>query len=448
MWFKKKPRVLVIGLDGTPLSFVKEKMDEGVLPSFKKLLSQGSLVEITSTHPFVSCVAWSTYMTGKNAAKHNIFGFIDRKPGTYSIYIPNGSNMTSKTLWENLSDEGKSVLVMNVPVTYPPRKVNGYLVSGFLAPKIDGGTYPAELAVKLKAHDYELDIDPWRARENLDNLYPDLMRVFKARTQMFMNLYGEKKWDFAQLHVMETDRLYHFMWEHMEQGHPKYAKEFMGVLTAIDEFLGAVDDSVGDDVTIIVMSDHGFCSVRKEIYLNRFLEEKGYLKYKQDDAKSLEHIDPSQTQVFCMDPGRFYINLEGREAQGIVSRADYDGVREKLMADLAELADDEGNKVIKDILTKDEIYSGPSFDIAPDVIINPVDGYDPKGAFGKKTLTGKGPIVGMHTHHDAMLFIRGREVRSGGSVMDVPLAVYDIMGLEPPPDLDSHPLLKLRGHHT
>ena len=121
MWFKKKPRVLVIGLDGTPLSFVKQKMDEGVLPGFKKLFDRGSLVEINSTHPFVSCVAWSTYMTGKNAAKHNIFGFIDRKPGTYSIYIPNGSNMTSKTLWEVLSDKGKSVLVMNVPVTYPPR---------------------------------------------------------------------------------------------------------------------------------------------------------------------------------------------------------------------------------------------------------------------------------------------------------------------------------------
>ena len=94
VWFKKsKPRVLVIGLDGTPLSFLKKKVGEGNLPNFKSLFSKGSLIETKSVHPTVSCVAWSTFMTGKNAAKHGIFGFIDRKPGTYSLYIPNSSNI-------------------------------------------------------------------------------------------------------------------------------------------------------------------------------------------------------------------------------------------------------------------------------------------------------------------------------------------------------------------
>ncbi len=441
MWFKKKPRVLVIGLDGTPLSFVKARMEEGLLPSFKKIFSRGSLVEITSTHPFVSCVAWSTYMTGKNAAKHNIFGFIDRKPGTYSVYIPNGSNMTAETLWETLSERGKSVLVMNVPVTYPPRKVNGYLVSGFLAPKLEGATYPPDLAGKLKARGYELDIDPWRARENLDNLYPDLMRVFEARTKAFLDLYRQKKWDFAQLHVMETDRLYHFMWGHMEDGHPKYAGEFMSVFKAIDEFLATIDRTVGDDVTVIIMSDHGFCNLKKEIYLNRFLEEAGYLAYRSEEAKSLGDIDPARTKVFCMDPGRFYINLKGREAEGIVTPEAYGALRDELAGRLADLKDEDGNKVIKDVLAKEDIYSGPHFDVAPDLVINPVDGYDPKGAFGKKTLSGRGPIVGMHTYHDAMLYVSGRNLSGGGSVVDVPMTIYDILGERPPGDLDGRSLL-------
>jgi len=441
MWFKKKPRVLVIGLDGTPLSFVKARMEEGLLPSFKKIFSRGSLVEITSTHPFVSCVAWSTYMTGKNAAKHNIFGFIDRKPGTYSVYIPNGSNMTAETLWETLSERGKSVLVMNVPVTYPPRKVNGYLVSGFLAPKLEGATYPPDLAGKLKARGYELDIDPWRARENLDNLYPDLMRVFEARTRAFLDLYRQKKWDFAQLHVMETDRLYHFMWGHMEDGHPKYAGEFMSVFKAIDEFLATIDRTVGDDVTVIIMSDHGFCNLKKEIYLNRFLEEAGYLAYRSEEAKSLGDIDPARTKVFCMDPGRFYINLKGREAEGIVTPEAYGALRDELAGRLADLKDEDGNKVIKDVLAKEDIYSGPHFDVAPDLVINPVDGYDPKGAFGKKTLSGRGPIVGMHTYHDAMLYVSGRNLSGGGSVVDVPMTIYDILGERPPGDLDGRSLL-------
>jgi predicted AlkP superfamily phosphohydrolase/phosphomutase len=380
-------------------------------------------------------------MTGKNAAKHNIFGFIDRKPGTYSIYIPNGSNMTSKTLWEDLSEQGKNVLVMNVPVTFPPRKVKGYLVSGFLAPKLEGATYPESLAGKLKTDGYEVDIDPWRARENLDNLYPDLIKVFDARAKAFLRLYKEKKWDFAQLHVMETDRLYHFMWGHMEDGHPKYAKEFMDVLKTIDDFLGTLANTIDDDVELLVMSDHGFCNLKKEIYLNRFLEEAGYLTYKSDEAKSLGDIDPARTKVFCMDPGRFYINLQGREAEGIVSREEYGPLRDKLCQELGQLKDEEGNLVISDVLTKEQIYSGPQFDIAPDIVINPVDGYDPKGAFGKKALSGRGPIVGMHTYHNAMLYARGRELKEGGSVVDVPMTVYDIMGLKPPEDLDGKSLI-------
>ncbi len=441
MWFKKKTRLLIIGLDGTPLSFVKSNVEKGNLPALEQLFASGSLVEIKSTHPFVSCVAWSTYMTGKNAGKHNIFGFIDRKPGTYSIYIPNSSNMTSATIWELLSEMGKAVLVMNVPVTYPPRKVNGYLVSGFLAPKVDGATYPSELAVKLKAMDYEIDIDPWRARESLDNLYPDLMRVVKARISAFIKLLKERKWDFAQLHIMETDRLYHFMWEHMEAGHPKYAKEFMEVIKAIDEGVGEIVEAAGKDYTIVVMSDHGFCSVEKEIYLNHFLEKRGYLNYKTDNPKSLEDIDPKTTKVFCMDPGRFYINLEGREAQGCVGKSEYNKLREELKGELEDLTDENGVKVIKDVFTKDELYSGPNFEIAPDIVINPVDGYDPKGAFGKKTLSGKGPIVGMHTYDNAMLFAQDHDLRPGGGVVDVTPTLYELLGIKPPQDFDGVSLI-------
>jgi predicted AlkP superfamily phosphohydrolase/phosphomutase len=442
MWFKKKPRVVVVGLDGTPLSFVRKKLAEGALPGMKQLFDSGSLVELKSVHPCVSCVAWSSMMTGKNPAKHNIYGFIDRTPGTYSIFLPNSSTMTSTTLWEILSDKGRSVIVMNVPVTYPPRTVNGYLVSGFDAPRLGGATYPDTLAPRLKTQGYEIDIDPWRARENLDNLYPDLMRVFEARTRAFFNLYEEKKWDFAIVHIMETDRLYHFMWEHMEQGHPKYAGQFMDFFGAVDKFMAKLAAGLGDDVTLIVMSDHGFCTLKREVYLNRFLEDKGYLAYKGGDAKQLSDIDPARTRAFVLDPGRVFINLRGREAEGSVGPDEYEALRQELKSALASLTDEAGNRVIKDVFAREEIYAGENLASAADLVLNPVNGYDPKGAFGKKALTGKGPIVGMHTYDDAMLFIRGHNIKAeGASVIDVAPTVLDLMEIERPSDFDGRSLL-------
>lgn len=440
MLFGKKPRILVIGLDGTPLSFLKKQVEDGKLPCLASLFKTGSLVEIKSTHPFVSCVAWSTYMTGKNPAKHRIFGFIDRKPGTYSIFIPNSSDMKAVTIWEILSDNRRSVLVMNVPVTYPPRKVNGYIVSCFLAPKLDGATYPEDLSSRLKQWNYEIDIDPWRARENLDNLCPDLIRVLKARTTSFINLLRERNWDFAQIHIMETDRLFHFLWKHMEDGHPKYASQFMEVMDEIDKALAEIFEAAGKDYKKIVLSDHGFCSVKKEIYLNRFLEERGYLKYKKQNPKSLEDIDPSRTKVFCLDPGRFYINLRGREAEGCVEKSEYYALREALREDLKRLHDENKIPVIRDVFFKEEIYKGDWIDLAPDIVINPVDGYDPKGAFGKTALTGTSPIVGMHTYDNAMLFVEAESLKEG-SIMDVTPTILELMGIRIPSDFDGHSLI-------
>jgi len=441
VWFKKsKPRVLVIGLDGTPLSFLKKKIDEGRLPNFRSLFAKGSLIETKSVHPTVSCVAWSTFMTGKNPAKHNIFGFIDRKPGTYSLYIPNSSHMSGKALWEVLSDQGRKVLSMGVPVTYPPRKVNGVLVAGFLAPKVDGATYPPEIAARLKQGGYELDIDPWRARENLDNCQPDIKRVFEARARNFMSLYGDDKYDFAIVHFMETDRLHHFMWRYMEEDDPKYGAQFMDVYSMIDEFIGRVDAEVGEDVNLFVMSDHGFCTLKKEIYINKFLEDRGYLVCKPE-AKSLADIDPSRTKVFCLDPGRIYLNLEGREAAGIVKAGEYETLRDEVRRDLLELTDEEGVRVVREVLTREELYDGPNFKYAPDLVVNPVDGYDPKGAFGKDNLSGKGPIVGMHTYDDAMLFARGLDLKAeGAAVIDVTSTILDVMDAERPSDMDGRSL--------
>ncbi|HDS09498.1 MAG TPA: hypothetical protein ENN73_04655, partial [Firmicutes bacterium] len=136
--FKKKKRISVIGLDGVPYTFINKLMENGTMPFFKSLIdSGGDFRRMNSVIPTISSVAWSTYMTGKDCSGHGIYGFIDRTPNPFKLYIPIGKNMKAGSLWNYLSEKKKRVFVMNVPVTFPPQPVNGILICGFLATDIN-----------------------------------------------------------------------------------------------------------------------------------------------------------------------------------------------------------------------------------------------------------------------------------------------------------------------
>jgi predicted AlkP superfamily phosphohydrolase/phosphomutase len=136
----------VIALDGTPYTFARAMMTDGAMPNFARLLREGSLVRMHSSYPDVSGVAWSSFMTGNNPGKHGIFGFIDRRPGSYQTYIPTAQNLQGETLWELLGRHGRRVCAIGVPNSYPPRPVNGVLVGCFLSPSVEKAAYPAALA--------------------------------------------------------------------------------------------------------------------------------------------------------------------------------------------------------------------------------------------------------------------------------------------------------------
>ncbi len=435
---------MVLGFDGTPFSFMKRMKDEVRLPHLSRLLDEGAFVRMNSVHPCVSCVAWSSVMTGKNPGKHGIFGFADRKPGTAQIFIPNARNLKSSMLWEQLSALGKRVVSVGVPVTYPPREVNGYLVSGFLAPTIEKGTYPRELGKILKEMGYIIDVDAQKARTDLDAFFPDLMQTLEKRAQTARFFLDQEKWDFMLVHFMETDRLHHFVWEHMENGHEKYAPKFYAFYEKLDEFVGALMKKIDDDVTLIILSDHGFCTVKKEFYVNRWLEEQGYLTYRADAKKTMGNIDWSVTRAFCMDPGRIYLNVRGREPEGIVnSGGEYNELRTRLIKELETLKEpDSGDDMVRSVLTGQELFHGDQSGFGPDLVIDSHWGYDVKGFHGRDRLTGKGPINGMHTFEDAMLYIRGEEIEvDDPSVIDILPTVCTLMGLPIPDDIDGRSLV-------
>jgi len=444
---RKPKRVVFIGLDGTPYTFMQRLIAEGRAPNAARLVEQGSLLRMDSMWPWVSSVAWSTMMTGVNPAKHNIYGFIDRDPATYKQFIPTSRNMKARTLWEVLSQAGKRVIVVNVPVTYPPRQVNGILVSGFLSPSLDKAVYPTSYLPTLESLGYIVDADPWKARESKDLALQEVNNALDARIRTLFHLVENEVWDYLHLHVMETDRLHHFLWQQMEEGHPTYAPAFYDVYRRIDDMLGQLASQLDDNTTLMWMADHGFCTIKKEVYVNRWLMDNGWLKLRNvppDRKKGLNEIDP-ESVAYSLDPGRVVIRVRGREKEGRVAPgAEYEAIRDEITAAALEMCDpDSGEPIFQAVFKREELYHGPYLEQAADLILAPYDGYDPKGPLYKDTLTHKGDeLVGMHTFDDAMFYVGGRAVpQTRFSVLNVMPTILDLMEVPQPPGLDGESLV-------
>lgn len=439
------PKLVVIGLDGVPFSFVQAQIAAGNLPTLAQLAADGELREAVSVQPPVSSVAWASFLTARNPGKHGIFGFVDRRPRTFDLYIPTAADLKAQTIWEILSRQGRRVCSINVPLTYPPQPVNGIIVGDFLAPTLDGATYPANLAQKLAAAGYMLDADPLLAHEDLDAFTDEVFRVLAARVRAALELLRSEPWDVFMLHIMETDRINHFLWRHFEEGHPTYRWRFLDFYRAVDAAVGQVVQAVGDETVILVLSDHGFCTARKAVFLNTWLAEMGWLRLQAPQAERPSPADMSpDSRAYCLDPSRFYLRVAGREPGGFIRLgAEYQAAREELAEALLSMCDpDDGKPVLRTVYRREELYRGVCFDLAPDLVAEALDGYDLRGRLGMpRTFDPNQPQTGMHQFRDAFWLLRGAKFADEAipSITDGGATVLALLGADLPRDLDGIP---------
>ena len=439
-----KHRVFVLGIDGVPFSLMKAFVEGDLLPNFRIVMSRGCLKRMNSVLPCVSSVAWASYMTGMNPAGHNIFGFMDRAPQTMEMFVPTSKHMAAETLWEWLSRNGKKVVVVNVPGTYPPRVVNGIMIAGFLCADINKISYPREIAHDLKAMGYRIDVDSWKARRSRDDFLTDVNLALDKRFEAAFSLMKQVDWDFFQLHIMETDRINHFLWRHWKEEDPVYGPLFLGFYQKLDDYLGTLIDRIGDGTELVILSDHGFCELKREVYLNHWLEQEGFLKMRKE-SDSVRDILP-ESRAYSLYPGRVYVNLRGREATGGVEGGQaYEMVRQNLTEGLLGVRDPEtGESIIKSVLKREDIYDGPHLLSAPDLVVIPNKGYDLKGSFAKPTLTAGSEVMGMHTYDDALLFVRNREIQKEDNrfgIMDSYSVVLKLMNIKRPEGVEAEDLI-------
>lgn len=396
---------VVVGLDGTPFSFLEKEFARGNLPNLAGLRSRGTFAAMETEIPTISSVAWASFMTGANPGEHGIFGFTDRKPDTYELYFPNYSHLKAEPFWDRLSREGRRCCVINVPSTYPARPLNGVLVSGFVAPNLERAVYPPEAYDYLNGSGYRIDVDAAKGRESLDLLLEDLHLTLEKRREAIWHFWKQERWDLFVAVITGTDRLHHFLWRHYEEDDPVYAAEFMRYYARVDEFVGEFVSELPEDASLFMLSDHGSCTIKTEVYINAFLVEQGFTRFKNDQPKMINDLDPAASRAYCMDPGRIYLNLEGREPGGTVRPAAAAALVAELTAVFQELKDPEtGETIVDRVISGSELYDGDQLAFGPDLVVQPKRGYDFKGSVAQPQLFFKGHLTGMHTQDDAFWY--------------------------------------------
>jgi predicted AlkP superfamily phosphohydrolase/phosphomutase len=402
----KRNRACVIGLDGVPCSMLAELAQSGVMPAMAGLIGAGHLHRMAASLPEISAVSWTNFMTGANSGTHGIFGFTDFKADSYETRFPNFMDVKTPALWDVLGEKGFKSIIINQPSTYPARKINGILVSGFVAVEMGRAVYPPAYRTALDKIGYQIDIDTMKAREDTAFFWEELGKTLAGR-QRALNFFWNEPWDYFQFVITGTDRLHHFLWNaYRDGGHPHHQR-FLDFYRQVDGIIGRIASSYekmnGSREGLYLLSDHGFTGIVQEVSLNAWLAREGYLAFASGAPRGLEDIVPGKTTAFALDPNRIYLNLRKKFPGGSVDASEKKALREDLARKLEKL-EYEGQKAVRKIFFAEDVYKGPLVSKGPDLIVVGHDGFDMKGSVRSKDVFGRTNLQGMHTWDDAFFW--------------------------------------------
>ncbi len=398
------PRVAVIGLDcATPQLLFEDLASE--VPNISKLMSEGMYGNLASVTPPITIPAWACAMTGKTPGELGIYGFRNRKDTSYEgLAIAHSGSIKAPAVWDSLGAQGKSSLLIGVPPGFPPPKeFPGWRVGCFLTPpSAEHYAYPQELEVEIEEElggkgEYIFDIPNFR-QQGMEFVLDQVFMMTERRFQVARRLVKNKPWDFFMMVEMGMDRLHHVFWHYVDPTHPLYQPgnpfedAFQRYYRALDDEVGSLLELLPEDAITIVMSDHGARPMMGGICFNDWLIENGYLTLKESVSEitpiAKTSIDWGRTQAWGDGGyyGRLFLNVAGREPQGVIEPAQYEAIRDELAAKLESMPGPDGEPLGTTVHKPQDVYPEVR-GVAPDLLVYFGDlGWRSVGAVGNPSV--------------------------------------------------------------
>ncbi|MDE3089050.1 MAG: sulfate adenylyltransferase, partial [Chloroflexota bacterium] len=342
---QRKKRVLIIGLDCGEPSLVFDKFRDE-MPNLKRLASMGVWGQLESVTPPITVPAWACSMTSKDPGQLGVYGFRNRADHSYEkMTIANARSINEPTAWDYLGRAGKQSFLLGVPPSFPPKPVNGGMIGCFLSPNAQSKfTYPENLRedVLRVAPNYLVDVPNFRT-DDKQWLLQKIYEMTEDHFKVIKHLMKEKPWDFLMSVEIGVDRLHHGFWKYHDVTHPKHApgntllNSIQDYYVWLDQQIGGVLELIDDDTSVIVMSDHGAKKMEGGITINEWLINEGYLvlEEKPQGVVPLEKVKVNWAKTRAWGSGGYYgrlfLNVAGREPNGIIPPSEYEKVRDELI---------------------------------------------------------------------------------------------------------------------
>ncbi|MDP9328170.1 MAG: alkaline phosphatase family protein [Actinomycetota bacterium] len=410
-------RVILIAWDGADWRILDPLLEAGALPNLQALIDRGQKDVLRSTVPTHSWSAWPSFLTGVDPVDHGVYDILETVPGTHKQFPVTYKSIKARTFLDDLTAANKNMLLLDVPLTFPPPTITGNLIAGGVLPKNRQAWYPADLQDTLSKAGLEWPINgmSWTTYRNRADAYlEEAFDVTGRRIKAAEFLMDNTDWDLMASVWVSVDRTQHALSNYIAPDHPDYSKNrHTAVGEKVADIYKQLDDAIGsfvsrarpDDI-ILFISDHGFQSCTRAIHMDHLLKEFGFLEFSASNAifgpmqwgpvrnaarKVYDllglHGKVSLPQSINWQKTRAYttirstgegvsINLAGRDVDGTVDPGDYDKVRDALMDRLASFVDPKtGTKPIRAIYKREEIFKGKYADAAPDILMEPNEGY-------------------------------------------------------------------------